>query len=402
MGPRSEENQTGIEAGFASADITPGGPRRTIYHRAGVPIDGETPVADRLHARATAFRGGDPTVVIASLDVLCIDAAFRSRVMEALRPSPLPAENIALCATHTHTAPTIRHFAGVEATPEDYLDRLASRTAEVIVASVASLQPATIAYGATVVDLSVNRREVGRLAQVNDLSAPAGTVDDRVSVARIEMANGGGLGLLFSYAAHPLAMGAAAPAISADYPGKAVDALASSGAASFAQFLQGCCGDINVKIHGGASEAETVGRGLADAVVAAATRARPSTDTTVASMSRVVRLPTRTESESVEVLLQAFRVSDGIFLMLPGEVFGEIGLAIRDELGTPHLFIVGCANTCEVGYIPSASAFDDGGYEVETAPGYYRSPALSPEGGRILRREAVALARELGSVYDQP
>ncbi|MGI9069376.1 MAG: neutral/alkaline non-lysosomal ceramidase N-terminal domain-containing protein [Pyrinomonadaceae bacterium] len=60
--------------------------------------------------------------------------------------------------------------------------------------------------------------------------------------------------------------------------------------------------------------------------------------------------------------LQGFRLGDAAFVAIPGEVFVEIGLAIKRRL--PYMtFVIGIANGY-IGYVPTREAYADGGYEV--------------------------------------
>ncbi|HKO99124.1 MAG TPA: neutral/alkaline non-lysosomal ceramidase N-terminal domain-containing protein [Pyrinomonadaceae bacterium] len=60
--------------------------------------------------------------------------------------------------------------------------------------------------------------------------------------------------------------------------------------------------------------------------------------------------------------LQGFRVGDAAFVAIPGEVFVEIGLALKQQ--SPHkMFVFGIANGY-IGYVPTSEAFEVGGYEV--------------------------------------
>lgn len=411
-----------LEIGFAKVDITPAEKRQTIYHRRGQTPDGPTPVRDRLSARAVAFRGGGRTAVWVTADLLCIDSRLRDRVVRRLAAHGIDPEAVVLCATHTHTAPTIADFRGVERTPEEYLAQLESQLARVSLDAVRAAEPATIAFGTSAVDLNVNRRQIGRLAQINDLGAPAGLVDNELLVAAIRTKQSGAAGLLFSYAAHPLTMSQGNPQISADYPGRAAAFLEAPGRAGHAQFLQGCAGNLNIKIHGGEAEAELAGRRLAEAALAAARATRPSASQGVNTVAEKVCLPwtipTLAEARAAldrerarpkpllrnlewaedlcralergpapghaEVLVQATRVGDAVLLALPGEVFAEIGLAIKRRAGIEYLFIAAYANHGEVGYIPTAAAFAEGGYEVDSAPAYYGIFTLSPDCEKIL------------------
>ena len=93
-----------------------------------------------------------------------------------------------------------------------------------------------------------------------------------------------------------------------------------------------------------------------------------------------------------EVTLQAMRLGDAVFVSLPGEVFVEIGLAIKERVQAENVFVVAYSNNCEVGYVPTAAAFDEGGYEVDAAPYYYGVFQLSPDCERICVEAACRLA----------
>ena len=51
---------------------------------------------------------------------------------------------------------------------------------------------------------------------------------------------------------------------------------------------------------------------------------------------------------------------------IPGELFVELGLAIKDNRQFAHTFVAGYCNDL-IGYIPTRSAYPERGYEVETA-----------------------------------
>ena len=423
-----------LRVGFAKADITPESDRQTIYHRSGRLDDAGTPIRDRLYARATAFEADGDQAVWLAADLLCIDTRLRAAVTQRTAERGIRPDSVALLATHTHSAPSVAAFHGVDPTPDTYLDSLAEALAETCVHAAERVRPATLAFAAIDVDLSVNRREVGRLAQVNDLGSPAGRVDPTARVAVLRFPDSGTTALLVNYAAHPLTMSSGNPQISADFPGRAVAGLEARPGVAFAQFLQGCAGDVNVRIHGGEAEAGLVGGLLADTVDAAARSARPSGTDAVRMVTRAVSLPwgaVATEDEarviletcrgdghadrrrrswargvceawradrvpaSADVLVQALRVGDGVFLALPGEVFSRIGMAIRDQADAGNLFVCAYANSCEVGYVPTASAFAEGGYEVDVAPTYYGLFQLSPACEDILVRAGVEAVRSV-------
>jgi neutral ceramidase len=60
--------------------------------------------------------------------------------------------------------------------------------------------------------------------------------------------------------------------------------------------------------------------------------------------------------------VQAIRVGETALVSLPGEVFAELGLAIKARSPFPVTFVVGYAND-SIGYIPTRQALSEGGYE---------------------------------------
>lgn len=420
-----------LEVGFAKTDITPRDVRHTLYHHIGDPMGEETPIRDDLFARATAFRVGGDVAIWVTADLLCVSTTVRNRVIERLAEQGLAPERVALCATHTHTAPSVVPFHGRPATPDAYLDRLADSLVGVATEALQNASPATIGFAKTEVDLNVNRREIGRMSVINDSDAATGLVDDELLVAKVE--SEAGVGLLLNYAAHPLTMSERVPQISADFPGRTVGRLEADSSTVFAQFLQGCAGNLNMKMHGDEEQAEQVGGALAEAVAMAAVT--ESDVTGIRMAAETVRLPwgpvpTVAEAEAIlgrersgqdqssyggrrcldwaedlwetvsvgdvtpykEVTVQAMRLGDAVFVSLPGEVFVEIGLAIKERVQAEHVFVVAYANNCEVGYVPTAAAFGEGGYEVDAAPYYYGVFQLSPDCERIYVEAACRLA----------
>ncbi len=61
---------------------------------------------------------------------------------------------------------------------------------------------------------------------------------------------------------------------------------------------------------------------------------------------------------------QAIRLGDAVFVSLPGEVFSEIGLAIKNASPFDKTFLVGLSNGYG-GYMPTAKEIVEGDYEVD-------------------------------------
>jgi len=80
---------------------------------------------------------------------------------------------------------------------------------------------------------------------------------------------------------------------------------------------------------------------------------------------------------------------------LPGEIFAETALSIRAALGRDRpAFVIGFADD-NPGYIPPASEFRFGGYEVDEAHRYYGLPmSFAPGSAEALAGCAIALATD--------
>ena len=70
--------------------------------------------------------------------------------------------------------------------------------------------------------------------------------------------------------------------------------------------------------------------------------------------------------ETKELYVTALSVGDVVFAGIPGEPFTEVGLKIKAQSKHALTMPVCLANGCE-GYYPTQDAFDEGGYEAETA-----------------------------------
>ena len=64
--------------------------------------------------------------------------------------------------------------------------------------------------------------------------------------------------------------------------------------------------------------------------------------------------------------IQALRVGPAVLVAIPGELFVELGLGIKQSRKDLQVFVAGYANG-SWGYLPTSDAFGQGGYEVETS-----------------------------------
>ncbi len=83
--------------------------------------------------------------------------------------------------------------------------------------------------------------------------------------------------------------------------------------------------------------------------------------------------------------------TDVAFVFLPGEVFVDLGLAIKRASPYRTTFVIELSNCVETIYIPTRAAYAGGSYEVTNAAG-------KPGAGEMLVESALKLLRESASV----
>jgi hypothetical protein len=88
------------------------------------------------------------------------------------------------------------------------------------------------------------------------------------------------------------------------------------------------------------------------------------------------------------------RLAGGGLVALPGEVFFAAGERIARQIRARPACVAACAHGY-VGYVPTAEAYPEGGYEVEESHRYTGLWRLAPDSALRLEKAAVALWNEL-------
>lgn len=439
-----------MRAGSGTVDITP---PLTIPYLAYLPRqDYFKGVHDPLYARALAFDNGETR-----LGLICADAIgfanhllgpgryftdeLRQRVQQRCGIEP---GNLMLSTTHAHSTPETLGITRLLDAPaaacwlETVLDQLASS----VQMACADLQPCSLKVGrGEAVGVGHNRRAAWVKLPLEEQIAQ-GHLDAQLQVLVCQDDHGAARQVLVNFQTHPITV-QVQPLVSADYPGYATAMVERTlpGCRS-CLFMQGAAGNINtmrdttnfddVALYGTMVAGEALkltGRLLgADAA--------PMSDTTLASASARVTIPSRPlpdrgeievklaqaqeqertagddearwkagrqgqvlrealdvidrYSEPQEAEVQVLRVGDLALVGLPAEVFTEWGLMIKRESPAPFTFVSELTNGW-VGYLLNPGGFAEGGYEA--APGTWTQ--TSEEGGWILTNKAIELTKQL-------
>ena len=432
-------------AGLAELEITPPlGYRMDGYFSERL----STGTKDPLKARALVLHQGDTKIALVVADVIGMPQPLSSEVRAlAATRTGIPAANIAITATHTHTGPL---FSGPRArvfseqaavkfgtdplAAVKYPEMLRDRLVEVIVAAHTSLSSAALEFVPATEDrVSFNRRFHMKDGTVRfnpgplnpDIVRVAGPIDPALPFVLITK-DRKPVGSLTVFALHLDTVGGGTE-YSADYPGHLEHELRREFGQHFISvFGLGTCGDINhLDVSGRRRyQARLIGQQLAVSVLSSHPRqplATPSLAATSTSLSLPLRkvseaqvasaranvskvgsseLPFLEQVDSLSTLdlssrgpaldaeVQAFRLHpDLAVVLLPGEVFVDLGLAIKKESPFKHTLVIELSND-NPAYIPTERAFREGSYETVNS-------RIAPGGGERLVAEAVRLLKSL-------
>jgi neutral ceramidase len=439
----------GVTAGAAVADITPprGCPMAGYYSARGA--EG---THDPLQAKALVVEQDGTRVALVALDLIgtpreLVEAA-RAAVEKA---TGIPAAHVMISATHSHTGPVLsergRFTDGVPGGQQilrDYLKELPARIAAAVKAADDTRRPARVTTATGREDgLAFNRRffmldgTVGWNPGKRNprIVRPAGPTDPAVPVVFVDGLDGKPIATYVNFAMHLDTVGGMY--YSADYPYQLARCLAAvRGDDMVTIFTTGCCGDINhINVSSAApqkgdGEAARIGTRLAAEVLRTYERLEPVAVGPLRVSHAIVELelPAVTAEDvakgkaviaalgagakpgpafleqvkafqAVEVagrLGKAFPVEvqvislgdDLAWVSLPGEIFVELGLAIKAGSPFRHTIVAELANG-SIGYIPNRVAYSQGNYEVVSA-------RVAAGGGEKLVDEAL---RQLRAQY---
>lgn len=414
-----------LRVGAAAVIITPpkGAAMSGYYYNRAA--DG---VHDDLHAKALVIESGAEKAALVACDVAGLPREIVEAARKQIEAATgIPGERVMISATHTHTGPVI--LAGktrynlegdMLRITKQYAADLPGRIAESVRLANAALQPAraSAAIGREP-SLTFNRRYYMKNGTVGwnpgklnpEIVRPAGPIDPAVPVVYFDTAGGKPLATYVSYAMHLDTVGGIE--YSADYAYTLSRLLAEVKAPDMLTvFTIGCAGNLNhidvstkapQKGHG---EAARIGTVLAAEVLKTMQRLEAVDTGALRVRSEIVHLPLpeirpgelewarkvtplfgKANAAPFMDLVRAFKIVDVAerkgepldaevqvialgnrlaWVGLPGEIFTELGMAIKNASPFQYTMVAELANG-SVGYVPNRKAYPEGAYEPESA-----------------------------------
>jgi hypothetical protein len=413
--------------GAAAVAITPpvGTPMAGYYYARAA--EG---VHDDLYAKVIVLEQDGSKAALVALDLISTTPLLvREARREIQRTTGLRGSHVMISATHAHTGPVLSTrglretlLGGGSDLAVRYAAELPVKIAGAVKQAEAALAPARVWAGrGQEATIAFNRRFHMKDGSVGwnpgllnpNIVKPAGPIDPEVPVVYFESMDKKPLVTYVNYAVHLDTVGGLQ--LSADMPYTLAKMLAEvKGPEMLTFYTTGTCGDVNhlnVKWgekQQGFKQAARMGVILAAEVLRTFPELKPVTGKALRVQNAIVPLPLprleKGDVEKAQATLKAFEAKGGkrpsfldtvrafkvldvaarqgkpnetevqviawgdemAWVALPGEIFVELGQAIKKGSPFKHTIIAELANG-SIGYVPSRRAYSQGNYEVVSA-----------------------------------
>ena len=382
-----------LQAGAARVKITP----EKLPYLAGYSANRRAEeVHDDVYATAVVIQAGEVKMAIVSCDLIGLlhpaVQEIRSKV------TAVPAANIIIAATHTHSGPDSiglwgQPEQGVSGVDKEWYAQMKQKVADAIEEAAKNLQPAVLRVASAEGVTGVSRNT--RVAEILD-----------TSIAVLQLRNASDnktIATIVNYAVHPELMN--------------IRSLTSDIVHYMRQTIEGAEGGIALFLNGALGgmvtvdspgndwrECERVGNALGQAALNALKNATELKEASLSIRRAEITIPVENEQfkqaaraglfpepvlQTDEVVTEVMHVTLGPAEMvtLPGEALPNIGFQIKRHMkGNPKL-VIGLAND-ELGYILSEADYGLSLYRYET------SMSVGEKAGRLVTDALIAMAKQ--------
>lgn len=365
--------QAQFRAGAALRVITPD-PLLPVSGGIGVPKPSTEKKGD-LFVRAMVFEKNGTKVAVVSIDNLGWPAALGDQVRALVKG--IPAQNILIGATHTHSAPDAYGFpdeTGKSHADLVYLKKCVGLMAEAIQEADKNLQPASLK-----VVVGEAKGKIAYNYYAPELYDPrCGVIQ---AIAETGPRKGQPIATLVNYAIHPEVLGSGRGILSPDLCGPLYARIESrvGGMALFMNGAQGGMVTADTRIENGQEantweECQRIGNLLADEALRLVDQAEIEKDPILECSASVVTFPIDSEimryilktsplkmksspDNTVSTIVNYVKVGSARALTIPGEALPNIGFYVKRKMNTQKAFLFGLTNDA-FGYMLTREDFD--------------------------------------------
>lgn len=405
-------------AAVARRVITP--PKGIFLIGYGDRTQGNLGVHDELTATALVLASGGTRLALVALDLLAINEFIVDRIRAAL-----PGIETLLCCSHTHSGPIAYADEKSPRLNREYLEALVANIVAAVNEANGKLAPARLEYHQGEAGIAINRREQMPDGHFEIGRNPQGVVDKSVQVVSAFGMDGERIATLVNYACHGTVLGPDNLLVSADWIG-AMRARVEAELGGLVLFIQGATANLNPDMDWHSPTAfqtmQAEGESVAAAILSAlrqrgeslpvecldveraevwlpletpVTAPNPPKNVYRAPLLKMAGLPgwlgfavdyllgvrypwkprlaARAGFWQVPMRIGVAKLGDLTLVAYGAEVFTEIGLAVKAASPAKFTLFASLADGC-VSYLHTATAHEEGGYEVDVAPYAYRYP----------------------------
>jgi hypothetical protein len=371
-----------------------------------------------LTARAMVLQQGETKVAIVQLDLLGFPSVLTARVHKQV--PRIPAQNILIGSTHTHSAPDCYGFPGLGGKSSanlEYMDFVCNEAAAAVNAAIDNLQTA---------HLKIATGEAkGKIAY--NYYAPE-LYDPRMSVIQAITPAGETICTLVNYAVHPEVLGNRVGLVSPDLVGPLCDKLEAD-LGGMAMFMNGAQGGMitadnrlleepSDPLKARWNDARTweeclrIGRLMASEAKRIMKDAKPQTDPALACYAQDVKFPVASDlmwiiilesplkyphnrDKSITTRLNLVNIGNAQILTIPGEALPNIGYYLKRNMKGEHNLLFGLTNDA-FGYILTKvdfNSFDRYEYISRTSLGEMTGEILIENALKMIENSSAPTAK---------
>jgi neutral ceramidase len=382
-----------FRAAAVKLDITPETPQWLMGYNARK----STGVHDPIYHRVVAMDDGKTQFYLVSSDLCLFSPSVYDEVAQRLsKELRIPAGNFWWSVTHSHSTPEVGQPGMYKVLlgrsdhewDRDYAARVTNALVDAVKRAQGGLEPARIAIGSGFSMANINRRAKDLEGRVSLGLNPDGPADRQIGLIRLEKPNGEPIAVIANYAMHGTVLSGANLAISGDAQGT-VSAYLEQKLGAPVLYVNGAAGNLapiySVYPDARSGHLAEFNVLLGDRIMAGLRALGPAgNEVSLAVGEKTIETPrkdglgwpedlpsyTRTDGSGrplVRLPVRFLRINDTLIWSAPIELFCEIAVEVRNHSPFPHTFYFGYTGGW-LGYLPTQTAFQEGGYEPKTSP----------------------------------
>jgi hypothetical protein len=407
----------GITANAAAVNITPSLEMKYTLggygERMNKPAEG---IHDSIYAKALALKSGDSKYLIITIDILGLPSNFKTDLLKRIEKKGWKAENVMLLPSHSHgslemAAINSKNVFGVPQIgifQPELLSFLLDKLEKLVLKADKNYREVKIGTGSAKFD-GLNRNRRGDK-----------TVDNELTVTRVDLTNGQPLAAMVNWTAHPTFIGGDDMLVSAEWPGYLQTEMEKSiGKGAVVMYYNGAEGDQSPVYSGKGGAYEKIqgyGKIISGKALSVYNSVQTKKENELVYSYQIIDLPEQVahpdfmetggaeyglNEQTVKVIMDALgpkkvgmgsvRIGDFVLVGIPGELLAELGIKIKESLKNDkvkHVAIGGLANEW-ISYILTEDEYVNGsGYEASVS--FY-----GPKLGEIITGSAISTSKEL-------